>query len=115
MEKLDRGEVQYLKGICQPKLEKRRQMTESGCLHLQETLADMVETQLATMNVVRDTSYYKITEEGETTLSYFTNEISDTTKEEILEYLKKHGAEVRCRTSVQADYYKNTTREFSVR
>ena len=83
--------------------------------HLQETLADMVETQLAAMNVVRDTSYYKITEEGETTLSYFTNEISDTTKEEILEYLKKHGAEVRCRTSVQADYYKNTTREFSVR
>lgn len=38
MEKLDRDEVRYLKGISQPKLEKRRQMTESGCLHLQETL-----------------------------------------------------------------------------
>lgn len=38
MGKLDRREVQYLKSVCQPKLEKRRQMTESGCLHLQETL-----------------------------------------------------------------------------
>lgn len=38
MGKLDRGEVQYLKGICQPKLEKRRQATERGCLHLQENL-----------------------------------------------------------------------------
>lgn len=83
--------------------------------HVQEALADMVETRLVSMNTVRSTSYYKITEEGETTLSYFTNEISDAIKEEIRSYLKEHGTELRNRTSVLADYYKNTNQEYSVR
>lgn len=34
----DREEGQYLRAVCLPKLTKRRQQTENGCLHLQETL-----------------------------------------------------------------------------
>lgn len=83
--------------------------------HVQEALADMLETVLISMDTVRKTSYYKITEEGETTLSYFNNEISDTIKEEIRSYLKKHGNELRNQTSILADYYKNTSQEYSVR
>lgn len=83
--------------------------------HVQEALADMLETLLISMDTVRKTSYYKITEEGETTLSYFNNEISETIKEEIRLYLKEHGNELRNQTSILADYYKNTTQEYSVR
>lgn len=35
---LDREEGQYLRDACIPRLTKRRQQTENGCLHLQETL-----------------------------------------------------------------------------
>ena len=38
--------------------------------HLQETITDMAESGLVSVDMVRDTSYYKITEEGTTTLSY---------------------------------------------
>ena len=75
----------------------------------------MVGTQLISVDIVRDTSYYKITEEGTTTLSYFTNEISGVIKEEIHAYLEEHGVEMQNRTAVMADYYKNTTEEYCVR
>ncbi len=83
--------------------------------HLQETINDMAETGLVSVDMVRDTSYYKITEEGATTLSYFTNEISGVIKEEIGAYLEEHGVEMQNRTAVLADYYKNTAQEYSVR
>ncbi len=83
--------------------------------HIQEALADMVETLLISLDTVRSTSYYKITKEGETALSYFNNEISETIKEEVREYLKEHGNELRNQTSVLADYYRNTSQEYSVR
>lgn len=83
--------------------------------HLQETITDMVGSGLISVDMVRDTSYYKITEEGATTLSYFTNEISGVIKEEIGAYLEEHGVEMQNRTAVLADYYKNTAQEYSVR
>lgn len=83
--------------------------------HLQETITDMAESGLVSVDMVRDTSYYKITEEGTTTLSYFTNEISGVIKEEILAYLEEHGVEMQNRTAVLADYYKNTAQEYAVR
>lgn len=83
--------------------------------HLQETLTDMVETQLASMNNVNGTSYYRLTEKGATTLSYFTYEISSAIKEEILEYLKSHGAGLRNQSSVLAEYYKDADQEYTAR
>ncbi len=83
--------------------------------HLQETISDMTESQLISASFIRDTSYYKITEEGATTLFYFTNELSDVIKEEVREYLKEHGAEIRNRAAVLADYYRTTTQEYAAR
>ena len=83
--------------------------------HLQETITDMAESGLVSVDMVRDTSYYKITEEGTTTLSYFTNEISGVIKEEIHVYLEEHGVEMQNRTAVLADYYKSTAQEYAVR
>lgn len=83
--------------------------------HLQETISDMRQSQLISVNFIRDTSYYKITEEGITTLSYFTNELSDIIKEEIQEYLTEHGVEIRNRAAILADYYKTTTQEYAAR
>ena len=75
----------------------------------------MAESGLVSVDMVRDTSYYKITEEGTTTLSYFTNEISGVIKEEIHVYLEEHGVEMQNRTAVLADYYKSTAQEYAVR
>ncbi len=83
--------------------------------HLQETLSEMAESQLISVNAVRDASYYKITDKGSATLSYFTNEISGVIKEEVLQYLEENHVEIRNRTAVLADYYKNTAQEYLVR
>ncbi len=83
--------------------------------HLQETLSEMTESQLISVSAVRDTSYYKVTEKGSATLSYFTNEISGVIKEEVLQYLEENHVEIRNRTAVLADYYKNTAQEYLVR
>ena len=64
---------------------------------------------------VRNASYYRLTEAGRTTLSYFGKEISDTIKEEIQNFLKEKGCEIKDSTSVSADYYKSTNQDYHVR
>lgn len=83
--------------------------------HFQETLSEMVGAHLVREKKIQETTYYKITEEGRTTLSYFTNDIAGTIREEIRAYLAENGAEIRSRTTILADYDKNTNHEYTAR
>lgn len=83
--------------------------------HLQQTFSELVESNLLEVNTVRNASYYRLTELGRTTLSYFNKEISDTIKEEIQYFLKEKGCEIKESTAVLADYYKSTNQDYHVR
>ena len=83
--------------------------------HLQQTFSELVDSNLLEVKTVRNASYYRLTEAGRTTLSYFGKEISDTIKEEIQNFLKEKGCEIKDSTSVSADYYKSTNQYYHVR
>ena len=56
--------------------------------HLQQAVSELVEADLLEKQVTSNTSYYHITEEGRTTLSYFQEELSTDIRKEVKDYLK---------------------------
>ena len=48
--------------------------------HLQQAISEMLEADLVTAEVIRNTSYYRMTEEGKKTITYFDNQIPDPIK-----------------------------------
>ena len=83
--------------------------------HLQQALSELVDAKLAKIEVVRNTSYYHLTPEGEATLGYFSEEISTAIQAEILEFLTEKGCEIQKKTLTTADYYKVSSHEYAVR
>ena len=71
---------------------------------VQETLADMVETKLLETETVRNSTYYRLTESGKETLSYFKDDISTAIRKDIENYLKKNKMQLRDENAVLADY-----------
>ena len=71
---------------------------------VQETLADMVETKLLGTETVRNSTYYRLTESGKETLSYFKDDISTAIRKDIENYLKKNKMQLRDENAVLADY-----------
>lgn len=83
--------------------------------HLQQALSELVEAKLANIETVRNTSYYHLTPEGETTLSYFSAEIPDAIRTEIQDFLTEKGCEIHKKPVTMADYYKINRQEYAVR
>lgn len=83
--------------------------------HLQQAISEMVETNLIEKKSVRNTSYYSLTESGETTLSFFNTEISPEIKEDVKKFLEEKGCQLRDEVFTTADYYKTTEQEYAVR
>lgn len=83
--------------------------------HLQQAISEMVETNLITVETIRNSSYYHMTCEGTQTLKFFEKEISPEIRSEIDQYLKEHSYELRNEVFTIADYYKNTRQEYDVR
>ena len=71
---------------------------------VQETLADMVETKLLESEIVRNSTFYHLTESGKETLSYFKDEISTAIRKDIEAYLKENKMKLRNENAVLADY-----------
>lgn len=82
--------------------------------HLQEALSEMIESNLLETETIRNTTYYHMTEEGQNTINYFDNQISDDIKTDIHKYLKKNSYELRNEVSVVADYHKSTNSDYIV-
>lgn len=82
--------------------------------HLQEAINEMVDSSLLSTDVVRNTTYYKMTEEGQNTLDFFVKEISEDIRDEIDLYMKDHSYELRSEVSTIADYYLTTNQEYEV-
>lgn len=83
--------------------------------HLQQAISEMLESKLISVETIRNASYYRTTERGEETLSFFEKEISDAIKSDINRYLDEHAYEMRNEVSTLADYYSTPEHEFAVR
>ena len=83
--------------------------------HLQQSLSEMIESNLLKKETIRNTSYYRITSTGNSTLDFFVNEIPTEIREEINAFLKENGCQLREEVSALADYYKSTVGEYAVR
>lgn len=81
-------------------------------LTLQQVISELTDANMVTTQTANNRTLLTITEEGRETLTYFENRISDTIKEEILEYFKEKEFELRDELSVQSHYYKSTSGEY---
>ena len=82
---------------------------------VQETLADMVESKLLETELVRNSTFYSLTDSGKETLSYFKYDISTAIRKDIENYLKKNKMKLRDENAVLADYSNLDEGRFSVK
>ena len=80
--------------------------------HLQEAISEMIDANLLETETIRNTTYYHMSEEGQNTINYFDNQISDEIKTDIHKYLEKNAYELRNEVAVIADYHKSTGSDY---
>ena len=83
--------------------------------HVQQAISELAECNLITTKTIRNTTYYKNTEEGSRTLEYFKKDISDQIKNEIDQFLRDNAFELRNEVSNLCDYDRTMDGEYSVR
>ena len=82
---------------------------------LQSVLSELIESGLIHQETIQNSSFYTITPEGEETIGFFENKISQSIRDDIDHYLKENKLQLRNEGSVIADYYRNTAGEIAVR
>ena len=82
---------------------------------LQQVLSELVETELAEVHTVRNSSYYQLTPKGKETLNFFGHMVSSAIHEDMDKYFKDNAIALRDEISVRADYFPNNHEEYSVR
>lgn len=80
---------------------------------LQQAIAELIDSDLIKAESDQNSSMYHLTENGQDTLHFFENKISDAIKSDIEAYLKEHSYEMRNAVSVITDYYKTPQQEFA--
>lgn len=81
---------------------------------LQEVINSLLETGMITSETVRNSTRYNLTTEGEETLSYLKDKLSDVIIQDILDYLNEKKIELVNELSVLADYDRTLGGEYAV-
>lgn len=79
---------------------------------LQQVISDLQDTELIHTDTLMNRTYFSITDEGRSTLSYFGNRISDAILNDIDSFLDEKHLELKNEASITATYYKSTSGEF---
>ena len=79
---------------------------------LQQVISDLQDADLISANSLRNRTYFSITPEGQNTLSYFGNRISDAIISDIDTFLTEKKFELKSEASITANYYKTTLGEY---
>lgn len=79
---------------------------------LQQVMSELEDTGLITAQSVRNRTHLTSTNEGQETLRFFGNRISDAIKADIDTYLSEKEFTLRNEVAVQGDYYKSTSGEY---
>ncbi len=81
-------------------------------LTLQQAISELTDAGLITTHSIGNRTHLMITGEGKNTLSFFEDNIGETIKKEILNYLGVHEAALRDEVSITGEYYKSTSGEY---
>ncbi len=81
---------------------------------LQQVLAELVETDLAEMHTVHNSSYYRMTEQGKETLNFFGHMVSAAIHQDMDQYFKENAITLRDEMSTKAEFFPNNHGEYSV-
>jgi len=81
-------------------------------LNLQAAISQLVEGNMITEKTIRNRTLLSLTEEGLSTLSFFSNRISDEIKQEIDAYLQERAFDLKEEVSVTGEYYKSTEGDY---
>lgn len=81
-------------------------------LTLQQVIGELADANMIHTQNTNNRTLLTITEEGRETLTFFENRISDTIKEEIIEFFRSREFELLDEISVQSNYYKSTSGEY---
>lgn len=82
---------------------------------LQQAISEMVEAGFVREETTHNRTLYHLTEDGSQTISFFKDNISSAIRNDIDNYMKEKNYELKNEVSVKADYYKNTSKEWTVR
>ncbi|MCD7825400.1 MAG: DUF4364 family protein [Clostridiaceae bacterium] len=79
---------------------------------IQETLADLKETELIHVNQTKSTAYYSITDKGIETLDFFSQQLPADTIQQIKTYQEKNRIPIAKESMVRTDYTKTAAGEY---
>lgn len=79
---------------------------------LQEVISDLQETELIKTDASMNRTFFSITDEGRSTLSYFENRIGNAIIADIDAFLSEKHLEMKNEASITARYYKATSGEY---
>ena len=82
---------------------------------LQQALSELTESGFIREDATHSRTFYHLTEEGEETIHFFRNKISDAIQKDIDEFLKEKNYELKNEVSVKSDYFPGSGMEFTVR
>ena len=82
---------------------------------LQQALSELTESGFIREEATHSRTFYHLTEEGEETIHFFRNKISDAIQKDIDEFLKEKNYEMKNEVSVKSDYFPGSGMEFTVR
>ncbi|HEY9574609.1 MAG TPA: DUF4364 family protein [Lachnospiraceae bacterium] len=82
--------------------------------HVQQSLNELVESNLIQMDTIRNMSQFRLTKDGSDTLSYFGNDISQEIRDEMDTYLYENSYELRNESNITADYYLTPQMDYAI-
>ncbi len=81
---------------------------------LQEIFNDLAENGFIQVINYRNSTQYKLTKEGEDTISFFASKISQAIRDDIDNYLRENKYDLKCEVGTTSDYYRSTSGDYIV-
>lgn len=81
---------------------------------LQESLNDLLELEYIQTEAFRNTTQYKITRQGTSTVSLLDDQIPAAIKDDIIEYLKSNKYELKNEVGTISNFFKSSTTDYTV-
>lgn len=81
---------------------------------LQEIINDLAENGFIQVLNYRNSTQYKLTKDGEDTISFFANKISKAIRDDIDNHLKKNKYDLKCEVGTTSEYYRSTNGDYIV-
>lgn len=79
---------------------------------LQQVISELIDAGLISAQSIRNRTHLLLTKDGSQTLNFFSNDISNSIKQEIDDYFRENEITLRNEVSILADYYKSTSGEY---